>query len=223
MFTFIKRLKREQAAKRLEASILKALEPYLPELIKTHELISLVHSTVLEQDEKVIQLQHSTFHQVFKPVHYEISGVSILHKKTNHYINLKLKVYSSALQFIYLPFEKDLDEFDIRSIKVIDLQTQQLTIDNPDEITVRKILSRLTEEQKNQLDIPNTFEIQLDGKQYYTILDMQDANYIAIDKKGIVYRLIHDHDEPVREIAATTEAFLQGFDGKIQSLQPYFD
>ncbi len=223
MFTFIKRLKYEKAVKKLEASILKALEPYLPELIKTHQLVSLINSTVLRQDEKVIQLQHSTLHHVFKPIHYEISGVSIFHNKTDRFILVKLRVYSSTLKFIYLPFEKDINEFDLTSIKVLDLQTKELTINNPDEKKVRKILSALTEEQRRQLDIPNTFEIKLDGKQYYTIFDMQDGNYISIDRKGSVYRLIHDHSQPTKKIATSVEDFLKDFDGNILSLQPYFD
>ena len=223
MFTFIKRLKYEKVVKKLEASILKALEPYFPELIKTHQLVSLVNSTVLKHGEKVIQLQHSTLHHVFKPNHYEISGVTILHKKTDRYIPVKLQVYLGTLHFIYLPFEKDINEFDLTRIKVTGLQTQELTINNPDEKALRKILSELTEEQRSKLDIPNTFEIKLDGKQYYTILDMQDGNYISIDKKGIVYRLIHDHTQPAKKIAASVEDFLKDFDGNILSLQSHFD
>ena len=74
-------------------------------------------------------------------------------------------------------------------------------MENPDQKTAEKILKSLTNEQIELLELEYTFEIELDEKLFYTILDMEDGNYVAVDKKGKVYRLNHDHIERVKLIA----------------------
>ena len=44
----------------------------------------------------------------------------------------------------------------------------------------------------NQLDFTNLGEYDIEGKTYYQIKDLEDGNYIAIDNKGQVFRLIND-------------------------------
>lgn len=51
---------------------------------------------------------------------------------------------------------------------------------------------------------------------------MEDGNYIAIDKKGKVYRLIHDHTEIVKEIFKNTNDFLEFYSGNKCNLEIYF-
>jgi len=44
----------------------------------------------------------------------------------------------------------------------------------------------------DKLDLQDLSEIELEGKSYYQIKDLDDGNYIAIDGKGQVFALIHD-------------------------------
>ena len=44
----------------------------------------------------------------------------------------------------------------------------------------------------NDLELNNLSEFEVDGKYYYQIKDLEDGNYIAIDNRGQVFRLIHD-------------------------------
>jgi hypothetical protein len=76
----------------------------------------------------------------------------------------------------------------------------------------------LTPEQRDLLELTYTFEIELDGKLFYTILDMEDGNYIAVDKKGNVYRLIHDHEEIVKLIATKPIDFFNIYTGQKSKL-----
>ena len=55
-----------------------------------------------------------------------------------------------------------------------------------------KIKNLVTGLTSDQLDLTNLGEIEVDGKLYYQIKDLEDGNYIAIDNKGKVYGLIHD-------------------------------
>lgn len=54
---------------------------------------------------------------------------------------------------------------------------------------IERLVSGLTCEQ---LDLTNLAELEVGGKLYYQIKDLEDGNYIAIDNKGKVYGLIHD-------------------------------
>jgi len=54
---------------------------------------------------------------------------------------------------------------------------------------IEKLVSGLTCEQ---LDLTNLGEIDVDGKTYFQIKELEDGNYLAIDSKGQVFGLIHD-------------------------------
>jgi hypothetical protein len=43
-----------------------------------------------------------------------------------------------------------------------------------------------------KLDLDDLSEIEVDGKSYYQIKDLEDGSYIAIDSKGQVFGLSHD-------------------------------
>jgi hypothetical protein len=54
---------------------------------------------------------------------------------------------------------------------------------------IEKLVSGLT---CDQLDLTNLGEFDIDGNTYYQIKDLEDGNYIAIDRKGQVFGIIHD-------------------------------
>lgn len=80
----------------------------------------------------------------------------------------------------------------------------------------------MSEEQKELLELESTFEIEVGEKLYYTILDMEGGNYIAIDKKGKVYRLIHDDEFIAKQIATNSNDFLKNYKGIKSDLDIYF-
>ena len=92
-------------------------------------------------------------------------------------------------------------------------------MENPDQKTAEKILKSLTNEQIELLELEYTFEIELDEKLFYTILDMEDGNYVAVDKKGKVYRLNHDHTEKVKLIADKPTDFFKIYNGEKSELE----
>jgi hypothetical protein len=54
---------------------------------------------------------------------------------------------------------------------------------------IEKLVSGLICEQ---LELTNLSEFEVDNKLYYQIKDLEDGNYLAIDKTGKVFGLIHD-------------------------------
>jgi hypothetical protein len=76
-----------------------------------------------------------------------------------------------------------------------------------------------TTDLDNHLDIENAFEIEIDGRLFYTILDMEDGNYMAIDKEGKIYRLNHDHKQRVKKIAENPIEFFKIYNGQKSELE----
>jgi len=161
---------------------------------------------------KEIQKHHRT--------HFNLTGVSIYNIKQQEFIDLKLNYSFDSL----IKFEIDNPEyfhknFDLNNLKKGEIILEQLPNENPDKEIVEKILNSLSNEQLGLLELDDTIELEIDNKLYYTILDMEDGNYIAIDKSKKVYRLIHDHSETIREIADNPIDFFNFYNGNKDELE----
>ena len=169
--------------------------------------------------------------RVYKPKEFEIinrdhktcfnlTGISILNKKKNLYQPIQLYYQSDGLTKIEIEspelFHKT---FDLNQIQKGELNLEHLKMENPDQKTAERILKSLTNEQIELLELEYTFEIELDEKLFYTILDMEDGNYVAVDKKGKVYRLNHDHIEKVKLIADKPTDFFKIYNGEKSELE----
>lgn len=231
MIKYLKRRKFKKDVQRLENAIVTTLSNYFPDLVENHEHWTLNTAMVFGKEDKIIQLFHMTidadYHEKNRAENrknYKIKGVEIRDRRLNKLVQLPLTVHGNLIQQIYLTLEKDISkEFDINSIEVNDPQTEILEVRNPDEKTLRKILGGLTDKQIQLIEIEDTFKISLDDKSYYTIFDMEDGNYIALDKKGQVYRLIHNHEEQVKKIANNVRTFLQSYSGDKKELEKHLD
>ncbi|WP_298518863.1 hypothetical protein [uncultured Kordia sp.] len=163
------------------------------------------------EDFKIINRNHKTC--------FNLTGISVFHKKEQRYQPIKLYYQSDALTKI----EVDTPEYfhkiyDLTQILKENIELEHLPRENPDQAIVEKILKPLTPEQRNLLELADSFEIELDDQLFYTILDMEDGNYVAVNKKGNVFRLIHDHEEPVKLVANSPIDFFKIYDGQKSEL-----
>lgn len=151
---------------------------------------------------------------------FNLTGISVFNKKENKYQPIKLYYQSDGLTEIEIDnpeyFHKT---FDLNQIQKNQIELEHLKMENPDQKTAEKILKSLTKEQIGLLELEYTFEIEFDEKLYYTILDMEDGNYIAVDKKEKVYRLNHDHEKMVKLIANKPTDFFEIYNGQKSKLE----
>ena len=152
--------------------------------------------------------------------HFNLSGVFIKHKNKSEYVEIPLTFVHGNLQHIIVENPtKFYKNYDFNSIELRNLKADYFKIQNPDRKTTERILKSLSKVQMELLEIDDTFEIEFDEKLYYTILDMEDGNYIAVDKKGKVYRLNHDHEEMVKLIAEKPTDFFEIYNGQKNELE----
>ena len=64
---------------------------------------------------------------------------------------------------------------------------------NEDYTEIEHVFKLLTTGQLKKLNmVKNTFLIKIKHSSYYPIHDIEDGNYIAIDREGLVYKINHD-------------------------------
>ena len=211
--------------KQFEMKIAELLNNEFPEFKKVIEISNLdgIHYTVKPQG---IYLNRSYRPKVFEEIKrnhntsFHLNGILVFEKKSKKHIPLRLHYFHNSLTSINIDNPKKFHRnFDLNNIKVEEIEIKHLKLQNPDKEFVLKVLKNIDEEKLNLLDIENTFEIEIDERLFYTILDMEDGNYIAIDKLGKIYRLNHDHKERVKKIAENPIEFFKIYSGQKSELE----
>lgn len=205
--------------------IAELLESEMPQ-IKTAIGLSKIYGIGFKYEPKGIYVSRGYNPKEFEIINrnhktrYNLTGISVFNKTKNEFQPIKLYYQSDGLTEIEIDnpeyFHKT---FDLNQIKKSQIELEHLKMENPDQKTAEKILKSLTKEQIELLELDYTFEIEFDEKLFYTILDMEDGNYIAVDKKGKIYRLNHDHAEMVKLIADKPTEFFKIYNGKKSELE----
>lgn len=207
-----------------ELRIAELLESELPQ-IKEAIGLSKIYGISFMHEPEGIYISHGYNPkelEVFKINHktcFNLNGISVLDKKENEYLPIKMFYQSNCLTKIKINCPKYFHRrFNLDKIKKGEIILEPINLENPDKKTVEKILNSLNKEQIGLLELDDTFEIEIDEKLYYTILDMEDGNYVAVDKGGKVYRLNHNHGEMVKIIANKPSDFFEVYNGQISEI-----
>ncbi len=222
--------KKSTSAKDIELFELKVIElikeelPEIEEHLWTGKLkihfsktgILLVRKSFIKANAETVKKSKFNF--------FELSGIYLIEKKTQTEKEIKLIYQSNNLREIKIEkpetFYKD---FDFNSVAKKEISIRNIELENPDLETVSKILSSLRKEQLARLDLDGTFEIEINEKSYYPIVDMESGNYIAVDKKGKIYKLNHEAKEDVKEIFENAQDFFNVYKGVKLNLEVYFE
>ncbi|APQ18758.1 hypothetical protein [Maribacter hydrothermalis] len=220
--------KRKTKKKHIEQFGLKVaelLETVMPQ-IKTAIELSKIYGISFMHKPNGIYISRGYNPKQFEIIHrnhktcFNLIGISVWNKKENIYQPIKLYYQSDGLTKIEIDNPEYFHiTFNLDKIQKGKIELEHLEIENPDQKTAEKILKSLTKEQIELLELDYTFEIEFQENLYYTILDMEDGNYIAIDKKGKVYRLNHDHERMVKLIANNPNDFFKIYKGQKSELE----
>lgn len=208
-----------------ERRIAELLENDLPQFKKVIA-ISKVYNISFTRNPDGIYVSRGWTPEVYKEImrshrtFFNLSGISVAEKKSGVFKPLKLNYSFDSLTKIEIENPERFHRiYDLDNIKVGQIELEYLPTENPDRKVAEKALKSITSEQKGLLELDDTFEIEIDEKLYYTILDMEDGNYIAVDKSGKVYRLNHDHTERIKKIADKPADFFKLYSGQKSNLE----
>ena len=125
-----------------------------------------------------------------KTKNIRLFGIQLYSKRTNEYEDVDLLINDGHISGIKISNSNyEYSEFDIERIKVDKLKEEKF-IFPPSDIDL--FFQSLDEKDQERIDETGFMDIQLGNRTYYTIFDMEDGNYIGIDKKLKVYSLVHD-------------------------------
>lgn len=229
MLKFLKKRKLKADVAKLERAVVEQLSIEFPDLAEKHQHWTLANF-IVQNNPRQIQLLHMTteieYERLNKKRHnkdFRVDGLRIKNKKSGDFKPLPVLVYSNIVQFIEINFDQLIrTEFEISSVTKSELTTSKLQTNNPDFVTLNKILKNEPSDTKNKFELEDTFEIELEEKFYYTILDMEDGNYLAVNSRGSVFRLMHDHEQPAKKIARNiSELNYSGYKSDLESLFEY--
>ncbi|WP_298236721.1 hypothetical protein [uncultured Algibacter sp.] len=224
MKIFNRKIKREHI-KEFEANLIKLLGEDIPNLERASQILNIYSYGFSKEPQAIIIVRSSSEdnYPEIKKNHnnsFKLTGISVWNCKTKHYQPIKLKYQNDVLTQIEIEnpeyFHKT---FDLNQIQKSAIKLEHLKMENPDQKIAEKALKTLTKEQLKLLELDYAFEIELDEKLFYTILDMEDGNYVAVDQKGKIYRLNHDHEERVKLIANKPTDFFEIYNGQKSELE----
>ncbi|TPG41947.1 hypothetical protein [Flavobacterium pectinovorum] len=119
---------------------------------------------------------------------FTINGIKIFDKTSGAYRLLSLDLgYGLILGYSTSDILNFNPDPDIQKI-VID----SIYITYPDNEDFNKIKSLLSNEEINLLNASDIYEVELEGKMYYHLKDLEDGDFIGMDMNKNIYKITHD-------------------------------
>ena len=125
-----------------------------------------------------------------KSRNFKLSGIQLYSKRTKNFEDVQLLINNGHLSGIQISNSNyDSFEFDLERVEVNGL-TEEEYLFPPNHVDL--FFQSLDPKNQQRIDEFGFMDIQLGNRTYYTVYDMEDGNYIGIDKKQKVYSLVHD-------------------------------
>ncbi|MFS4448482.1 hypothetical protein [Maribacter sp. 2307UL18-2] len=216
---------KQRHIQQFEYNIAELLKSELPQLKKALDM-SKIEGIYFAHKPKGISIIHSYSEKDFAEINrngkssFVLNGISVWNKESKSFEAISLSYLNNTISWFAVQNpERFHKTFDLSQLKKGQIKLEEKEIKNSDKEKVEKLLKSLSEEQLGLLELEHTFEMELDEKLFYPILNMEDGNYIAVDNKGKIYRLNHDHEEEVRLIANKPEDFFNIYNGQKSELE----
>ena len=204
-----------------ERNVAEILKIDFPEIKEVFELSSKNYSIQFSKKPSGICLSRAYNEGILRAqkTNFDLYGLKLFNKKRKEYEDITLFFSDNLLTLIEIENpEKFHKTYDYTNLQIGELKTKLISFENLDTKITRDILKNVSKDKLNQLDIEDTIEIQCNEDLYYTILDMKNGNYIAVDKNEKVYRLNHEHIERVKKISNNIDDFFDLYKGSKSNL-----
>lgn len=121
---------------------------------------------------------------------YTLSGFTILSNITQKHETAELLIKDNLPIGIRISNAAyKLHEYDLQTITAQQIAATPYTFE-PSQAEI--FYESLREELRSQLSLDDLQEIELNNRVYFSFFDLEDGNYLAVDKNLIAYSLVHD-------------------------------
>ncbi|TDP03309.1 hypothetical protein [Flavobacterium sp. 245] len=138
---------------------------------------------------------------------FKISGLRIFSKHNNNFEDIELLIWDNLVSGLKIKNSNyQLKEFDLSTIDNINFTIADFEFP-PNDVDL--FYNKLEKAIKEKLDYNELFDIDFNGRTFYAFYNLEDGNYLAVDKKLIVYSLVHDAKPMVSKMKTTFKEILE--------------
>ena len=131
-----------------------------------------------------------------------IQNIQVYNKRENKWESVDFHIHEGLL--VGYQLKSPITDIDIETINCSAIKEKHFNNVVKDQL--KAILSAVPKEYLNNLDIDDTFEIDIPEGRFYTIKDLGDGNYLSIRDTGAIYLMVHD-PYIVKKLFNTKEEF----------------
>ena len=154
-----------------------------------------------------------------KDTNYKLVGIKVLDNLTRTYKNIELDLYEGIL--IGYRIDETAGELDFSGVDVSEVK--EAYYENDDKDALEEIIGmKLSTAIVSKLDIDNTFIANLPEGEFFVIKDLEDGNYLSMDRDGAVYGMIHDPYE-IEKLFDKKEDFFEALDNGSFDIDSYYE
>lgn len=152
---------------------------------------------------------------------FKLSGLKIFSDKNNSFENIELLIQENLVVGLKITnSDYQLEEFKLSSIDNQNFEILSFDFP-PNEIDL--LYDNLDSNIKERLNYNELFDIDFNGRIFYAFYDLEDGNYLAVDKKQNVYSLIHDAKPMASKMKITFLEILEQIENKQFDINAHFD
>jgi len=132
-----------------------------------------------------------TYHQYKKRGgNFKISGIKVFSKSNRKFEDVEILVRDNLVQGLKISnSDYLLKEFDLERIDTGNVIKSTFNF-LPDDTDI--FYNSLSQDIKDILNVDDIFDIDFNDRTFYVFYDLEDGNYLAVDKNLKVYSLVHD-------------------------------
>lgn len=160
----------------------------------------------------------SKYQNLNLPQYFIIRDIFIWNTKKHKYEDIELHIVEgrwSGFRIVSKYDDLDFNRIDVSKIK-------EKTFKNSDKEEVERILGNMYQPISNYLSLDGTFKIEIEEGIFYTLKELGDGNYLAMDKHSAVYGMIHDPYE-VEKLFDNKELFFEALESGSFNIEKYYE
>lgn len=123
------------------------------------------------------------------PHFFILKNIGIWEASMQKYLNVELDILTGFLGG-FKSESVNFKNFDFTKVDLSKLTEKHFK--NEDKDNLMKIIGDVSKDQLSQFELEDTFKIEIPEGNFYTIKNLGDGNYLALNEKGEVYELIHE-------------------------------
>ncbi len=226
MFNLFKK-KRAKNIQEWEYDLLKSVAEKLPSKysfltnqVNPDFILDSVPNEFLEVGWKRVICDQNVYNSIKdNSINYKLIGIKIFDLESKSFKSVELDLYEGIL-IGYKVDESSGKQFDYENIDIKNLHEKPFG--NKEKEELEKIIGTVKGKILAQLDIEDTFKIEVPEGEFYVIKDLEDGNYLSMNEKGAVYGMIHAPYE-VEKLFDTKESFFEALKSGEFSISEYHD